>query len=419
VQVPDTGLSKTKVALAYDRDPLGFLLTNAKAHGPVVQLCPGTVMVTGRREAMSVLRATGEDFFLDRDFLNRDLPAEQGSEQDRQWLSTRRAAVAEMTPERVRRHMEWFVPRAEALAQQWQKRGIVTELRHDLERLTADSIARFCLGAGAGDQVPSSAQELLDALFPLFASPYRMPRLIRRLQPREWRVRRALDDFYEALRSELAASADGHGHAASDSLAAAVRASGVEGDALADLMRSLILAAHDVPASALAWAVTELARSPRAQDDLAAAAASWDGTGRPPPQIAWFVDETLRLWPPTWGLSRNTGAEAPCGDWKIPARSAVIVPLWVLHRACPSYTGSDPERFDSRRWETIKPRPGEYLPFSGGPRWCPGERLARAELAAMIAVLSRRTRLTLCGEVSPDIRRTLTPRGFQVEVSPR
>ena len=419
MQVPDTGLSKTQVALAYDRDPLGFLLTNAKAHGPVVQLCPGTVMVTGRREAMSVLRATGDDFFLDRDFLNTELPADPGGEQDRQWLAARRAAVAEMTPERVRKHMEWFVPRVEALAEDWRRRGTVTELRHDLERLTADSIARFCLGDGAGERVPSSAQELLDALFPLFASQFRLPRLIRRLQPRERRVKRALDDFYAALSSDLAASADGHDEAASDSLAAALRASGVEDDALRDLMRSLILAAHDVPASALAWAVAELARSPQAQDDIAACAGSWDGTGRPPPQIAWFVDETLRLWPPTWGLSRTAGAGASCGDWQIPAGSAVIVPLWVLHRVCPSYAGSDPERFDFGRWEALKPRPGEYLPFSGGPRWCPGERLARAELTAMIAVLSRRTRLSLRGEVSPDIRRTLTPRGFQVEVSPR
>ena len=186
-------------------------------------------------------------------------------------------------------------------------------------------------------------------------------------------------------------------------------------------VRSLMLAAHDVPASALAWAVVELARSPSMQDVVVEAAASWDGIGTPPREITWFVHETLRLWPPTWGLSRTTAPADPaaCGDWLIPAGSTVIVPLWVLHRVAASFADPDPERFEPGRWASLTPRPGEYLPFSGGPRWCPGERLARAELAAVVTALARRTRLGLRGEVNPDIRRTLTPRGFAIEVSPR
>lgn len=417
MQVPGTGLSRSQAAVAYEHDPLGFLLGNARSHGPVVELCPGTVMVTGRGEAMSILRATGESFFLDRDFLNRELPAKQGSDRERSWLAARRAAVAEMTPTRVRRHMEWFVPRVEAFADDWLRRGTVTELREDLEALTADSIARFCLGVGASEQVPSAAQELLDALFPVFASPYRLPPLIRRLQPRERRVRRALCDFHAVLGRELAGTCPAA--AGGDSLAGALRGSGLAGDDLLGLVRSLMLAAHDVPASALAWAVTELAGSARAQDHIAESAASWDGTGPPPPAVARFVDEVLRMWPPTWGLSRRAGPAAECGQWQIPAGSTVIIPLWVLHRVSPSYSGRDPERFDPDRWETLTPRTGEYLPFSGGPRWCPGERLARAELAAAVAVLSRRARLSLRGQVRPDIRRTLTPRGVQLEVGPR
>jgi cytochrome P450 len=415
VQVPDTGLSRSQVAVAFERDPLGFLLASARQHGPVVQLCPGTVMVTGRAEAMSVLRGTGQDFFLDRDFLNHELEPEQGTERDKSWLAARHTAVAEMTPDRVRGHMEWFVPRAEVFADDWLGRGVVTELRHDLEFLTADSIARFCLGAEASQQVPVTAQALLDALFPVFASPYRLPRPIRRLQPRERRVRRALADFQALLGSELTRTSG----AAADGLAAAMQAAGLTGDALMGVVRSLMLAAHDVPASALSWAVAELAASQRVQEELAPVAASWDGLGVPPPEIRRFVDETLRMWPPTWGLSRITGEAAPCGQWQVPAASTVIIPLWVLHRVSPSYAVRDPDRFDPGRWTTLTPRTGEFLPFSAGPRWCPGERLARAEIAALVAVLARRTRLRLSGTVTPDVRRTLTARGFALEVSPR
>ncbi len=412
MQLPEACLSKAKVAVAYDEDPLNFLLGNARTHGPVVQLCPGTVMVTGRSEAMSVLRATGTEFFLDRDFLNRELAPEQGSDPEKAWLAARRATVAEMTPERIRRHMEWFMPRAEAFTTDWLRQRMIGDLRPDLEHLTAASITVFCLGESAGERLPSSAQELLDALFPIFASPFRLPKIIRRFQPSELRVKRALHDFHAVLRSELTKPSDNL------SLAASLRTSCPD-DALVAVLRSLLLAAHDVPASALAWAVSELAGSGKAQDDLADAASRWDGTGAPPPLIGRFVDETLRLWPPTWGLSRIAGEQATCGPYQVPAGSTIIVPLWVLHRVCPSYADRDPERFDPDRWLAMTPRPGEYLPFSGGPRWCPGERLARAELAAVVAVLARRTRLSLRGEVRPDTRRTLTPRGFALEVIPR
>lgn len=109
-----------------------------------------------------------------------------------------------MTPTRVDRHMRWFAPRAEAFAERWLARGTITELREDLEHLTAASIARFCFGDRAGDEAPGAAQELLDALFPVFASPYRLPALIQRLLPRERRVKRALGEFHSVLAGELA-----------------------------------------------------------------------------------------------------------------------------------------------------------------------------------------------------------------------
>jgi pentalenene oxygenase len=200
-------------------------------------------------------------------------------------------------------------------------------------------------------------------------------------------------------------------------LAAALQASGIGGGDLIRLLTSLVLAAHDVPASALASAVAELARDARSQDAIADAAAAWDGRGRPPPQVSWFVDEVLRLWPPTWGLSRTAGDGAVCGQWPVPPGTTVMMPLWVRHRVASCY--SDPERFHPERWAGVSPRAGDFLPFSAGPRWCPGERLARAEMAATVAVLARRTRLRLVGEIRPDIRRTLSPSGFRLEVRPR
>ena len=411
MQLPGTGLTRVDAVSAYHRDPLGFLLGAAARHGPVVRLFPGTMMVTGRAETLAVLRSTNREFFLDHNFLNRELEPDLDANAQRSWMSLRKTAATQMTPERVSAHMTWFTGRAETFAGQWLRQSTVTSLRHDLERLTAESIARFCYGQAGEAEIPGRAQALLDALFPLFASPFRFPAAIRWLQPREWRVRRALRDFHASVASAAGALTD------CGTLAAALQESGIGGGDLVRLLTSLVLAAHDVPASALVSAVAELARDGQAQQAIADAAASWDGCGRPPEPVAWFVDEVLRLWPPTWGLSRTAGDGAACGQWPVPPGTTVMMPLWVRHRVASCY--EEPERFCPQRWAGVSPRAGDFLPFSAGPRWCPGERLARAEMAVTLAVLARRTRLELVGEVRPDIRRTLSPTGFRLEVRPR
>ena len=58
----------------------------------------------------------------------------------------------------------------------------------------------------------------------------------------------------------------------------------------------------------------------------------------------------------------------------------------VLHRS--SFYGPDADDFRPERWETIRPT-WEFLPFSGGPRACPGQMLATTQAAFVLLGLSR------------------------------
>jgi enediyne biosynthesis protein E7 len=101
----------------------------------------------------------------------------------------------------------------------------------------------------------------------------------------------------------------------------------------------------------------------------------------------------------------------------MPARSRLLLPIWVIHRTAECYP--EPESFDSRRWEALSPPPGAYVPYGAGPHRCLGARLAHAELTTVLAVLLSRARITLHGQARPDARRTLTPVGFELEVRRR
>jgi cytochrome P450 len=409
--IPAVGLSRDAAAAAYDDDRLGFLLDMARRHGPAVQLWPGTILVTGPAEVDEILRRTYRDFNSDRNFRNRKIDLRMGSPELTDWLTARRAALAAMTPRMIADHMAWLAPRADAFTVAWLSRCRVSRVTPDLEALTAASITRFCFGTRDAAEVPAAAQRMLDALFPIFDSPFEYPGYIRALQPREWRVRRDLRGLHAVLRSVLARRGAG-------GLADVVTGAGLGETATTKVLTSVHLAAHGVPASALTWALIELARNPKEQAAAAAAAATWDGSGAAPDQIGWLVDETLRLWPPSWLSERVTDMPVSCGPWTMPAKSRLVMPSWVIHRTAGCFP--DPERFVSARWAAgPPPPPGAYLPFGGGPRWCLGARFARAELTTFLTVLLRRARIAVHGDVRADARRTLTPVGFELEFRPR
>jgi cytochrome P450 len=409
-RIPAVSVRRDAAVIAFSQDKLGFLLNAARQYGPVVQLWPGVILVTGPAEVDTVIRRSNKDFFHDRNFMRRKSDLRPGSADLAFWMKCRRSALAGMTPSLLAEHAGWVAERADAFTTNWLRLGIVADVPQQMQELTAASIARFSFGTRPATEVPRAAQAMLDAMLPIIASPFEFPAYIRAVQPRERRVNRQLRTLNSALRSALNSS--GHG-----GLSEVITRQGLDEEAAIHLLMMLHLAGHAVPAAALSWALVELARNPEQQEAAAAAAARWNGTGPVPDEICWVVQETLRLWPPTWLVDRVTDTSVECGAWTIPARSKLMLPLWVIHRLADCYP--EPERFDSQRWATLSPPPGAYLPYSYGPKWCLGARFADVEMTTILTVLLRRIRVSLRGEVQSDARRTLTPTGFELFVEAR
>jgi len=140
--------------------------------------------------------------------------------------------------------------------------------------------------------------------------------------------------------------------------------------------------------------------------------------GRPPtvadlphlPLTRAIFDETLRLYPPAWVITRRALADDPIG---IPANSIVIISPYVVHRN-PDFW-PDPLRFDPQRFlaEAANGRPRyAYIPFGGGPRLCIGDQFALLEGPLLLATIAQRYRLDLVPHrpVEMDALVTLRPR---------
>ena len=182
---------------------------------------------------------------------------------------------------------------------------------------------------------------------------------------------------------------------------------------------------YETLGEALTWSAYLLARHPDVESRLQAAvdgappdepgSASWtDLAGR-------VLDESLRLYPPTWIFSRVPVAadRLPSGADVGPGDTLYLCP-WVLHRHPDHFP--DPERFDPDRFAAARPERFAYLPFGDGPHRCIGEHLARMEGVVALGGIVRRLRLRPLDPrpAEPEGGITLRPRGgLPVEVELR
>jgi cytochrome P450 len=196
---------------------------------------------------------------------------------------------------------------------------------------------------------------------------------------------------------------------------------GMTNQQLRDEAITFFLAGHETTAVATSWAWYLLDRHPEVAERLRADVERVLGD-RPPtlddmPALGYarmVIQEAMRLYPPLWGLARETLGPDRVGGYDVPAGRIVSLSPYVTHRH-PDFW-DDPERFDPERFtpERIAARHKfAYLPFGGGPRLCIGNEFALTEAQIILAMTVQRYRLRYAGAgpIALDPSLTLRPRG--------
>jgi cytochrome P450 len=185
---------------------------------------------------------------------------------------------------------------------------------------------------------------------------------------------------------------------------------------MTDEVAIFFLAGHETSASALAWALYLLACNPQAQDRVRAEARDFlkapDFTGL---SILAFtrdvVRETLRLYPPVPMMVREASRPERFRDRDLPAGTQVVISPWHLHRNDRHWP--DPDAFRPDRWRDEGQRGAQrdaWLPFSAGPRVCPGAGFAMAEAVVVLAHILAGFRLSPVEGCTPEPMAFLTVR---------
>ncbi len=177
---------------------------------------------------------------------------------------------------------------------------------------------------------------------------------------------------------------------------------------MTDQVAVFFLAGHETSASALAWALYLLALDQPAQEKLANEVQRVLGRQKPAfadiGKLAFCRDvlrETLRLYPPVPMMVRETTRNETFRGRTAETGSLCIISPWYLQRH--SRIWPNPDAFDPERWGRAETRAcirQAYLPFSKGPRVCPGAGFAMIEGVLMLAMLVRAFRFeTVPGRV--------------------
>ncbi|WP_029372136.1 MULTISPECIES: cytochrome P450 [Paracoccus] len=193
-----------------------------------------------------------------------------------------------------------------------------------------------------------------------------------------------------------------------------------------DEVATFFLAGHETSASALAWALYLLAEHPDWQERLAEEArqnlAPDFSAIRSLPLARAVFRETLRLYPPVAMTVRQCRRPETLRDRKAPKGAQLVLSPWHLHRH--ERLWDDPDGFNPARWETENGKTclrDAFIPFSAGPRACPGAGFAMIEGPLILSALLRAYRLEPGQERPvPIMRLTLRGKnGIHIRLTPR
>ncbi len=175
-----------------------------------------------------------------------------------------------------------------------------------------------------------------------------------------------------------------------------------------DEIITMITAGHETTAVVLSWAWFAIASHPHVAEKFYHEVDNVLGqrrvTASDLPRLKYtrmIVDETIRMYPPVWLISRKVLRDDQIGGCHIPAGAGALISPYVLHRH-PEFWDNpetfDPERFDGR---TDEQEVYSYIPFLRGRHLCIGKQFALTEAVVVLATIAQQCRIHLADQCRP------------------
>jgi cytochrome P450 len=341
------------------------------------------------------------------------------------WLRQRRLAQPAFHRQRIGTYGEVMVQFTDRMLSSWRP-GEIRDIHSDMMRLTLEIVVKTLFNADVSNDADRVRTTLSEIVKP-FASQATLKWIMDNRLPtaghrRFFRAAHDIDSIVYRIISERRRSKRDEGDLLSMLLQAHDEDDGgtMTDRQLRDEVMTIFLAGHETSALTLSWAWWLLALNPnvekRFHNELDQVL-----NGRLPtladfPRLRFtemIAKESMRLYPPAFGLGREAVADCEIGGYHVPARSQVFMFQWATQRDPRFFY--EPDEFRPERWnegDQTLPKYA-YFPFGGGPRACIGNYFAMIEIVLLLASIGQRFRLKLANERPVELfpAMSLRPRG--------
>jgi cytochrome P450 len=335
----------------------------------------------------------------------------EGSE----WRNQRRMVMAGFAPGPIKAYLPTLKKVALRLHKRWEiaaRNGEAIDLSSDLKRYTVDIIAGLAFGTEvntleSGEDV---IQQHLDNVLPAVARrslslfPYwryfKLPqdrKLDRSIEYLRVSIQQLIENARKTLKENPELLQKPQNLLQSMLVAADTPNSGVDDNAVAGNVTTMLLAGEDTTANTIAWVLYLLKQNPstlaRAIDEVRQLASKYLDLELPQIDSMTYIDaciqEAMRLKPVGPFMPLEATKDVVVADVRVPQGTIV----WCLfrHDTVNEEFFPEPLAFKPERWLDVdedKPTHKKVaMPFGSGPRTCPGRYLALLEIKIALAMV--------------------------------
>ena len=428
------------VLFDYNQDPTGFSLRCAQEFGEISLLPFGPLnvyLLSNPKHVSEVLSSQSHRFVKGVSIQSLKSSLGEGlltSEGDF-WKRQRRLTQPAFHRERIFEYGSIMTDAVKTMICRWRN-GEVRDIHSDMMHLTLLIVAEALFSADIAAGKTAVIESALEAILVHFSNQLNTFFLLPEWMPTPdniqfWQKLQQMDEvIYDIIQQRRKSTA-----VTSDLLTMLLQSEDEDGAQMSDReirdeVVTLMMAGHETTALALTWTWMLLAQHPEVEEKLHEEI-QVVLQGRSPTAddvthlkyATWIIKESMRLYPPAWGTSRQVIEMVQLGDYTLEPGDTVFLNQWVMHRD-PRFF-ERPEQFNPERWddgfEQRLPR-GVYFPFGDGPRSCIGKGFAMMEAVLILVAIAQEFRLTLepqhLIELQPSV--TLRPKnGMKMSLQKR
>jgi cytochrome P450 len=400
---PGSKLPAIAQAIRYVRAPLGFLTELQRRHGDIFSVSfpyfGKVVYVADPALVKAVFTGSPEQFHAGEANATVLEPALGPNSvltlDDAPHMQQRKLLLPPFHGERIQRYGELMREVTLQEMESWPV-GEPFALRRHTQRITLAVIMRAVFGVHDEERL-ARFEGLIETFAGRVNAITAFPMLRRNLGrwspwPRFLRAREALDEFiYEEIalrRREVESGEEEHDDVLSLLLSARHDdGSPMSDEELRDELVTVLGAGHETTATALAWAIERLLRTPRAMQALRESLEAGEDD-----YLDATIKETLRARPVIVDVARKLTAPASIGGYELPAGTFVMPAIAAMHYREDLFP--NPEEFRPERFLDGKPDTYVWIPFGGGVRRCIGAAFAEYEMRIVLRAILERAELS-------------------------